>query len=323
MKEEIKKCHKLIEKTKKEIAKIIVGQESIINSLFIALLANGHVLVEGVPGVAKTLLIKTMATASGCSFSRIQFTVDLLPTDITGITVYTKEKGFTIIKGPIFANFIVADEINRSPPKTQSSLLEAMQERQTTIGKKTFPLPLPFFVMATQNPIETEAVYPLPEAQVDRFLMKLLMYYPNMTEEEEILEKNIELKRFEEYKIKKVLSPSLILKMQDLTKRIYISEDVKKYIVRIVDSTRNPKKYDIKLGKYIEWGGSPRTSIGLFITSKAKALMEGKDYVTPQHVKDVAHEIMRHRIIISYEGQAENIKGDEIIDEILSKVPLP
>ncbi len=323
MKEEIKKCHKLIEKTKKEIAKIIVGQESIINSLFIALLANGHVLVEGVPGVAKTLLIKTMATASGCSFSRIQFTVDLLPTDITGITVYTKEKGFTIVKGPIFANFIVADEINRSPPKTQSSLLEAMQERQTTIGKKTFPLPLPFFVMATQNPIETEAVYPLPEAQVDRFLMKLLMYYPNMTEEEEILEKNIELKRFEEYKIKKVLSPSLILKMQDLTKRIYISEDVKKYIVRIVDSTRNPKKYDIKLGKYIEWGGSPRTSIGLFITSKAKALMEGKDYVTPQHVKDVAHEVMRHRIIISYEGQAENIKGDEIIDEILSKVPLP
>lgn len=246
-----------------------------------------------------------------------------MPTDITGITVYTKEKGFTIIKGPIFANFIVADEINRSPPKTQSSLLEAMQERQTTIGKKTFPLPLPFFVMATQNPIETEAVYPLPEAQVDRFLMKLLMYYPNMTEEEEILEKNIELKRFEEYKIKKVLSPSLILKMQDLTKRIYISEDVKKYIVRIVDSTRNPKKYDIKLGKYIEWGGSPRTSIGLFITSKAKALMEGKDYVTPQHVKDVAHEVMRHRIIISYEGQAENIKGDEIIDEILSKVPLP
>jgi len=320
--EDIKVYGRKISSIRNEIKKIIVGQDKTIDGLLIGLLCNGHVLVEGVPGIAKTLIVRALAEATGCKFNRIQFTVDLLPTDITGITAYTKEKGFYVIKGPIFANFILADEINRAPPKVQSALLEAMGERQVTIGKETFQLPNPFFVMATQNPIESAGTYPLPEAQIDRFILKLLMYYPTLSEETEILKQNIALRRFEEFGISPVVLPEEIIEMQEAVKQIYVDKSVENYIVRIVDATRNPKKYDITLGKYIEWGSSPRGSINLYITSKAKAMLEGKNFVTPQHVKEVAHDVLRHRIILNYEGMAENIKVDDIITEILSKVPI-
>jgi len=314
-------CSRLISKIKKEINKVVIGQQKVIDGLIRALLANGHVLLEGVPGIAKTLLIRSLGKVTGCECKRIQFTVDLLPSDIIGITTYTKEKGFTVIKGPIFANFILADEINRSPPKTQSALIESMQESQVTIGKETFPLPKPFFVMASQNPIETAGVYTLPEAQVDRFLFKILMGYPKPEEEEKILKNNITIKKFEEFDLKPLLSPSTIIEMQKITKQIYTSKAVGRYIVKIVGITRNPK--GISLGRYLEWGGSPRASIGLFIASKAQALIKGRTFVTPQDVKDVAYDVLRHRLLLNYEGQAENIKSDDIITEILSKIPVP
>jgi len=312
-----------LEVVKREIAKIIVGQQEVVSGLFLGLLCNGHVLVEGVPGIAKTLLIRTVAKVTGCDFKRIQFTVDLLPTDITGITAYTKEKGFYVVKGPVFTNFILADEINRAPPKTQSALLEAMGERQVTIGKETFMLPSPFFVMATQNPIESAGTYSLPEAQIDRFLLKLYMDYPTKEEEIKILKKNINLYTFDDFSLKPVITPQDITKMQEDTKKIYMSQKVEQYCVNLVDATRRPKKYNIKLGKYIEIGSSPRASIGLFITAKANALLHGKNFVIPDFVKEIAHPILRHRLILNYEGMAEGIKTDDIVKEILEKVAIP
>ena len=312
-----------LENVKREIGKLIVGQKEVIDGLFLGLLCNGHILVEGVPGIAKTLIIRTLAKATGCDFNRIQFTVDLLPTDITGITVYNKDKGFYVVKGPVFTNFILADEINRAPPKTQSALLEAMGERQVTIGKETFILPNPFFVMATQNPIESAGTYSLPEAQIDRFLLKLFMDYPTSDDEMKILKKNINLYKFDDFNIKAAITPQEILKMQEDTKKIYMGQKVEQYCVNLVDATRRPKKYGIKLGKYIEIGSSPRASIGLFIVSKANALVHGKNFVIPDFVKEIAHIVMRHRIILNYEGMAEGIKTDDIVKEILEKVPIP
>ncbi len=320
-KEKIEHFSKTIEKIKEEISKIVVGQQKAVDDLLCAVIADGHVLVEGLPGIAKTLLVRALGQITGCEAKRIQFTVDLLPTDIIGITTYSEEKGFYVVKGPIFANYLIGDEINRSPPKTQSALLEAMQEKQVTIGKETFPLPKPFFVMATQNPIETAGVYNLPEAQVDRFLSKVLMGYPTPDEEEKILTTNVTIKKFEDYDLKPLVSAKDIIEMQDLSKRVYVSKDVERYIVNIVQMTRNPKA--LSVGKYIEYGGSPRASIGLYIAAKSRALMKGSTFVTPQHVKDIAHNILRHRILLNYEGQAENIKPDDIINEILAKVPVP
>lgn len=317
----VNNCSKILSKIKEEIARIVVGQEEVVDALLCSIISDGHALVEGIPGIAKTLLVRALGKVTGCETKRIQFTVDLLPTDIIGITTYTKERGFEIVKGPIFANFLIGDEINRSPPKTQSALLEAMQERQVTIGKETFPLPNPFFVMATQNPIETAGVYSLPEAQIDRFLMKVLMYYPKVGEEQRILKSNITLKKFEDFQLKSITNPKEIIEMQEIVKKIYMARSVEDYIVKIVDMTRHPK--GLTLGKYIEWGGSPRASIGLFIASKARALMQGNTFVTPQQIKDVAYNILRHRILLNYEGQAENIKTEDIITEILSKVPVP
>ncbi|UCC92035.1 MAG: MoxR family ATPase [Candidatus Aenigmatarchaeota archaeon] len=308
---------------RREIGKIVVGQEKVIDGLLTGLLCNGHILVEGVPGIAKTLIIRSIARVTGCDFKRIQFTVDLLPTDITGITAYHKEKGFYVVKGPVFTNFVLADEINRAPPKTQSALLEAMGEHQVTIGKQTFGLPDPFFVMATQNPIESAGTYPLPEAQIDRFLLKVFMFYPESGEEMEILKRNIQLYKFEDFGLKPVITPQDILKMQEDVKKIYISKKVEKYCVNLVDATRNPKKYKIRLGKYVEWGSSPRASIGLFIVSKARAFIHGKNFVIPDFVREVAYPILRHRIILNYEGLAEGIKTDDIVKEILAKVPIP
>lgn len=305
---------------RKEISKIFIGQDHIVDDLIVALLSNGHVLLEGIPGVGKTLLIRTLSRITGCSFSRIQFTPDLLPTDILGITTYEEGKGFYTVKGPVFANFVLGDEINRSPPKVQSALLEAMQERQVTIGKETFHLPFPFFVMATQNPLEQLGTYKLPEAQLDRFLFKVIMGYPSSEEERKVLNTNMTLKNFEEYDIRPLLNPDEIVRAQELTKKIRTDEKVEKYIVRIVDASRNPVKYGLKNGKYISFGASPRASIALFIASKARCLLDNKIQVTPDHVKAIAKEVLRHRIIINFEGQAENISPDQIVEEILEKV---
>ena len=320
---QVKIYRKDIEKIKREVSKVVVGQERIVNSIIRALISNGHVLLEGVPGLAKTLIIRAISTVMGCDFKRIQFTPDLLPADIIGITTYDKEKGFYVVKGPIFTNFVLADEINRAPPKVQSALLECMQERQATIGRESFQIPSPFFVLATQNPIESLGTYPLPEAQIDRFLFKLKVDYPSIEEEKLILEKNITTKKFESYNLKAVYSGSKILKLQEFVKKIYVDEKISDYIVRIVDATRRPEKYNIKLGKYIEWGASPRASIGLYIASKAEALLQGKTFVVPQFIKNIAPDVLRHRIIINYEGQSENISADDVIREVLEKVPIP
>jgi len=319
----IKECKANLDRVRVEVSKVVVGQEKIIDTLLKALLANGHVLLEGIPGIAKTLVIRALATATSCKFKRIQFTPDLLPTDIVGITSYEETKGFFVIKGPIFSNFVLADEINRAPPKVQSALLEAMQEKQATIGKETFPMDLPFFVLATQNPIETLGTYNLPEAQIDRFLFKSEMVYPKKEEEKKIIEQNITLKKFEDYNIKPVLSQNRILELQEITKKIVHSDKIKEYIVNIADSTRHPEKYKLKTGKYIELGTSPRACIGMFIGAKADALLKGDTYIRPQHVKNVAYDVLRHRIILNYTGQAEGINVDTIISEVLSKVPIP
>ncbi len=313
----IKEIAKIISQVKSEMATLVIGQEEIIDGFICALLSNGHVLLEGVPGIAKTLIVKSLATISGCRSKRIQFTVDLLPSDILGITTYTPKKGFETIKGPIFANFIIADEINRSPPKTQSALIEAMQEKQVTIAKETFKLPLPFFVMANNNPIETGGVYDLPEAQIDRFLFKLIIGYPSNGDEKKIMEKNVTLKKFEEYELKSILTPEKIIEMQGIALKIYMNDKVKDYITRIVEKTR---KKDFKNSEYIDWGCSPRAAIGLFIASKSWALMKGRDYVTPEDVKSIAHYVLRHRIILNYKAGAEKITSDQIIDDILGRV---
>jgi len=314
------KVKEAIEQIYVESAKAVVGQKEITKALVRAILCDGHVLVEGVPGVAKTLLIKSIADSLGCESKRVQFTVDLLPTDITGIQSYTQEKGFEIIKGPIFANFILADEINRSPPKTQSALLEAMQEKMVTIARETYQLPLPFFVMATENPLENSGVYQLPEAQVDRFLFKIIMGYPTPEEEVLILDQNMTLRKFEEFGIKAVLSPQKILDLQKEVKKVYASEIIKKYIVRIVNVSREKEH---EFSKYVEYGASPRASIALFIASKAEALMNGRDYVIPTDVQEVAYPILRHRLIINYQAEAEGITTDKVIKQILNVVKAP
>lgn len=319
---EVEHYQKLFTEVRYEVAKIVVGQQEVISSLMEAVIANGHCLVEGIPGIAKTLLLRTLSVVTGCQFNRIQFTPDLLPTDIVGVTAYDEKKGFYTVKGPIFANFVLGDEINRAPPKVQSALLESMQEKQVTIGKVTFPLPKPFFVMATQNPIEQMGTYPLPEAQIDRFIFKIIMKYPNMEEEEKVLKQNISLSRFDDYKLLAILNEVDIVKLQEDAKKVYSDPKIEKYIVRLVDATRYPSKYNLDLGKYIEFGSSPRASISLYIASKAHALLNGRIFVTPQDVKAVAPNIFRHRILLNYEGQAEDIKQDDIIKELLSKVPV-
>lgn len=307
---------------RQELAKVVIGQQDIVNSLIEALVANGHVLVEGIPGIAKTLTIRSLARVTGSEFKRIQFTPDLLPTDIIGITTYEEGRGFYTVKGPIFANFVLADEINRAPPKVQSSLLESMQEKQVTIGNETFALPVPFFVMATQNPVENLGTYPLPEAQVDRFLYKLLMDYPSMQEEAQIMHTNMTTHKFEDFNLQAVFNPQEIIQAQQDVMKIHLSKDIEQYIVTITDSTRNPKNYGVETGQYIEYGASPRSTISMFIAGKARALVQGRTYVTPHDIKNVCHNVLRHRLILNYEGQAEGITPDDVIDEILRKVPI-
>lgn len=306
-----------------EMKKVIVGQPHMIESLLIALLANGHILLEGVPGLAKTLAITTLAKTINADFSRIQFTPDLLPADLLGTMVYNHNKEeFISKKGPIFANFILADEINRAPAKVQSALLEAMQERQVTIGDNTFKLDEPFLVMATQNPIEQEGTYPLPEAQVDRFMLKIVLDYPKKEEEQRIIRNTVSKEGFPTPNV--VIDTNAIIKAREIVKQVYMDEKIEKYIVDIVYATRTPKDYSLDdLDALIEFGGSPRASIALAMASKAYAFINKRGYVIPEDVRRVCHDILRHRIGLSYEAEAENINAETIINTILNKVEVP
>ncbi|MBD5228156.1 MAG: MoxR family ATPase [Bacteroides sp.] len=300
----------------------IVGQKHLVDSLLIALLCNGHVLLEGVPGLAKTLAIKTLSQLVDSKYSRIQFTPDLLPADVIGTLIYSvKKETFEVKKGPIFANFVLADEINRAPAKVQSALLEAMQERQVTIGDETFPLDRPFLVMATQNPIEQEGTYTLPEAQTDRFLLKVIIGYPTKSEEKDIIRQNIAGAREE---IMPVVSTRDVLEIQKIVQQIYIDEKIENYIVDIVFATREPAKYGLKdLADMIGYGASPRASISLALASRAYAFLQGRGYVIPEDVRAVCHDVMRHRIGLTYEAEANNLTTDDIITDILDKVEVP
>ena len=301
---------------------IIVGQKHLVESLLIGLLSDGHVLLEGVPGLAKTLAIKTLASLIDAQYSRVQFTPDLLPADVIGTMVYSqKDESFQVKKGPIFANFVLADEINRAPAKVQSALLEAMQERQVTIGKQTFPLPEPFLVLATQNPIEQEGTYPLPEAQVDRFMLKVVIDYPKLEEEKLIIRQNI---NGEKFNVKPILKADEIIEARKVVRQVYLDEKIERYIVDIVFATRYPEKYDLKeLKDMIGFGGSPRASINLALAARTYAFIKRRGYVIPEDVRAVAHDVLRHRIGLTYEAEANNMTSDEIISKILNKVEVP
>lgn len=314
--------HEKIDRVYTEVAKVVVGQDYMVNRLLIGLFTNGHVLLEGVPGLAKTLTISTVAKVLHLDFQRIQFTPDLLPSDLVGTMIYNQREGrFEVKKGPIFANIILADEINRSPAKVQSALLEAMQEKTVTIGETTFGLDKPFLVMATQNPVENEGTYPLPEAQVDRFMMKVSVTYPSKDQELEIM-RRIANMQFD-FTVNPVLTKEDIFAIRDEVNKVKISESLEKYIIELVSASRNPKDYKLDHeAQYIQFGASPRASINLNLTSKAAAYLEGRDYVLPEDIKEVAPDVMNHRIILNYEAEADNVKTTDIIKAILARVPI-
>ncbi len=312
----------LLERVRSEIRKVVVGQEHLVSRLLVALLCGGHVLLEGVPGLAKTTLIKTLARVLKVSFQRIQFTPDLLPSDLIGTLIYQPAKGeFSTKKGPLFANLVLADEINRAPSKVQSALLEAMQEHQVTIGDETFPLPEPFFVMATQNPIEQEGTYPLPEAQVDRFMMKLLVTYLKPEDEFQVVDRALGglVPRVEP-----VLSPAELEAARQTLGLIVVDDKIKKYVVAVVTATRDPAAAGLKdLVPLIEYGASPRASLYLAQAARAQAFLKGRGYVLPQDVKDIAQDVLRHRVLLTYEAEAEEVMADQVVEKILASVPVP
>ena len=315
------KYSKIISNIMLETQKNIIGQEDIIKKILISIISDGHVLLESVPGLAKTLMIKTMADIFSVNNVRIQFTPDLLPADILGTKIYKNNSNtFEIQKGPIFHNFVLADEINRAPPKVQSALLESMQEKQVSIHGETFQLEKPFLVLATQNPIENEGTYKLPEAQVDRFALKILIKYPTKEEEIKIIEKNTTDKIT---KIKPILKSNEILQMQEFNSKIYADNIILKYVANIIDSTRNPDNYELDLKNIIEFGASPRASIWLIKAAKANAMINGRGYVIPEDIKEVAHDVLRHRLILTFEAEADEINSDKVIDIILDKIPSP
>jgi MoxR-like ATPase len=320
--ERVAKESAVIDRIRAEIHKVIVGQRALIDGLLMALLCNNHVLIEGVPGLAKTLSVTTLSKMLQATFQRIQFTPDLLPADVIGTLIYNPKTGdFFTKKGPIFANIILADEINRAPAKVQSALLEAMQERQVTIGDESYTLDDPFMVMATQNPIEQEGTYPLPEAQVDRFMLKLKVSYPSRSEEHEILKKMA--RSHPETEVDAVIAPDDVRRLRQLTDEIYMDEKIEEYIVDLVEASRNPDKYKLDIGHLIRYGASPRATIYLAMASKAKSLIEGRGYVTPQDVKTVAMDVLRHRVIVTYEAEAEEKTSEDIIEQILQTVNVP
>ena len=319
--EKVEKESLFVQELLAEMGKVIVGQKYLVERLLIGLLANGHILIEGVPGLAKTLSIKTLSDAIQTKFQRIQFTPDLLPADLIGTMIYNPQSGtFSTKKGPIFTNLILADEINRAPAKVQSALLEAMQERQITISDNTFPLEEPFLVMATQNPIEQEGTYPLPEAQVDRFMLKLSITYPSRKEELEIIDQNAEV-GFPE--VKKVISPADILKAREVVAQIYVDEKIKDYILNIVFATRAPDEYNLDLKDLIAYGASPRASIYLNLAAKAHAFLKGRGYVTPEDIKAIGMDVLRHRVIVTYEAEAEEISSEDIVKKVFDEIEVP
>ncbi|KPL02227.1 MAG: ATPase [candidate division Zixibacteria bacterium SM23_73_2] len=328
MHQDIKEIQKKVEKESvfikqltSEIGKVIVGQKYLVERLLVGLLADGHILIEGVPGLAKTLSVRTLSSAIQTKFQRIQFTPDLLPADLIGTMIYNPQNGdFTTKKGPIFANLILADEINRAPAKVQSALLEAMQERQVTIGDKTFKLNEPFLVLATQNPIEQEGTYPLPEAQIDRFMLKLSIGYPDRKEESEIMERFTHGGKIE---INEVITPEDILKARQVANQVYVDEKIKEYILNIVFATRDPEAYGLKIKDLIAYGASPRASIYLNLASKAHAFIKGRGYVTPEDIKSVGMDVLRHRIIVSYEAEAEEITSEDLVRMIFDQIEVP
>jgi MoxR-like ATPase len=312
----------ILDRVRVEIQKVIVGQEELIERLLVGLLCNNHILIEGVPGLAKTLSVTTLARTIQASFQRIQFTPDLLPADLIGTLIYNPRSGdFTTRKGPIFTNIILADEINRAPAKVQSALLEAMQERQVTIGDTTHALDEPFMVLATQNPIEQEGTYPLPEAQVDRFMLKLKVTYPSKEEEKKILERMA--RSSTKIDVQPVISPKDILRLRQLADEIYMDEKVEDYILNIVQATRTPEKYGLDVGKLIQYGASPRATIYLAMASRAHALMQGRGYVTPQDVKSIGMDVLRHRVIVTYEAEAEEKTPENVVGAIFDSIAVP
>jgi len=320
--EKIQAQSAFIDVLNRELDKVIIGQKQMVERLLIGLLSNGHILLEGVPGLAKTLAIKSLAQTIDAQFSRIQFTPDLLPADLIGTVIYNQKKEeFSVKKGPIFSNFILADEINRAPAKVQSALLEAMQERQVTIGEQTFKLPEPFLVLATQNPVEQEGTYPLPEAQVDRFMLKVVLDYPKKEEEQQIIRMNIA----QEFpKVGKIINAAEITNARQLVKEVYMDEKIEKYIVDIVFATRNPEDYKLeKFRQLIQFGCSPRASINLAMASKAYAFIKRRGYVIPEDVRAICADVMRHRIGLTYEAEAESVTTEDIIREILNSVEVP
>ncbi len=310
-----------MEKVLYEVKKVIVGQDHMLERMIVALLARGHILVEGVPGLAKTMAIKTLAESIGGEFKRIQFTPDLVPADLIGTRIYNQKTGkFETSLGPVFTNLLLADEINRAPAKVQSALLEVMQERQVTIGRETFKVPNPFLVLATQNPIETEGTYALPEAQVDRFMMKVLIGYPSSTEEFVIVERMTAALQA----VQKILTVEQLLKLQKEADKVYVDPALIEYSVRMVTATRDPKEIGLpELGRYIMFGASPRASINLILTGRALAFVRGRNYVLPQDVLDMALDVMRHRLVLSYEALSDNVNGDDILNRILDRIPIP
>ena len=321
--EKIQHSGAFIDRLRNEVGRVIVGQQYMLDRLLIGLLSNGHVLLEGVPGLAKTLTIKSLAQAIHAKFSRIQFTPDLLPADVIGTMIYNQQKNeFMVRKGPIFANFILADEINRAPAKVQSALLEAMQERQVTIGEHTYKLDEPFLVLATQNPLEQEGTYPLPEAQVDRFIMKVIVDYPTKQEEQLIIRQNTQSTAA--LAVEQVVSVQEILHARDLTRQIYMDEKVENYILDIVFATRSPDKYNLgKLKPLIAYGGSPRASINLALAAKSNAFLNKRGYVIPEDVRTISRDVLRHRIGLTYEAEAENVTVEHLVEEVLQAIPVP
>lgn len=318
----IREASSVLKDLTREIGKVIVGQQYLVDRLMMALLADGHILIEGVPGLAKTLSVRTLSQAIAAQFQRIQFTPDLLPADVVGTLVYNPKDGnFTTKKGPIFTNIVLADEINRAPSKVQSALLEAMQERQVTIGNETFPLPVPFLVLATQNPIEQEGTYPLPEAQVDRFMLKLVVTYPSKKEEKEILER---MSTGKEIKVSQVIDLERVMALRRLTHQIYVDEKVKDYILDLVFATRNPEEFKLAdLKPLISYGASPRASIMLTLAAKAHAFLQGRGYVTPDDVKQIGRDVLRHRVLVTYEAEAEDMTSEDVVEKIFDQIEVP
>jgi MoxR-like ATPase len=318
----VEKESSFVSKLTGQMSSVIVGQKYLIDRLLVAILANGHVLIEGVPGLAKTLSVKTLADAIQLSFKRLQFTPDLLPADLIGTMIYNPQKAeFTVKKGPVFANIILADEINRAPAKVQSALLEAMQERQVTIGDSTHKLDDPFLVLATQNPIEQEGTYPLPEAQIDRFMLMLKVTYPSPAEEREIMDRNTSTTKIT---VSKVISPDDIVRVRDVVRSIYVDEKIKEYIINIVFATREPNKYGLSsIASLISFGASPRATIYLNLAAKAHAFLKGRGYVTPEDIKAIGADVLRHRVILTYEAEAEEVSSDDIVKKLFDTIEVP